>query len=259
MKRAIRLGILGAAVYGAALAVQIPAGWIAHWAGGRLPAGVTLSGVEGSLWHPKVARIDVDLPGRGVLRAGPAEARLRPLGLLTGRLVADIQARALDGRTSARAAVGWGGQWRVPRASVTMPLARLADIDSRLAFGQQGQITVEAEGLRGRGFPDQGEVRAVIADFTVPGLGPEGPFGTYTADATFSGGGQVQGRVATDKARMLAIEGRFQADLEGRRARFNGEAWAPEGAPPAARQLLSLFGTLRSGRAQIRWQGSLAP
>jgi hypothetical protein len=257
MRRGIRLGLLGLAVYVAALVVQLPAAWLVHWSGDAIPDQVALSGIDGTVWHPRVARIQVDLPGPGALRAGPAEARLHPLGLLTGQLEADLQARGLGGSARARVAMGWGGQWRVTSARADMALESLADVDPRLAFGQRGRVTVEADGLHGVRLPEAGNVRAVIADFQMPGFGPEGPFGTYVADGRFSEGGSLEADVSTEQARVLAVKGTFRADMGSGRARFNGEAWAPDGAPDAARQLLSLFRSYRDGRARINWQGRL--
>lgn len=258
MRRAARLGVLGAGLYLAALAVQVPAAWVLHWGQGAVPEGVTLSGVEGSVWHPTVERFVANLPRSGRrLEGGPAEVEIGAWQLLRGRLQADLEAMALGGQASGRAAMGWGGAWRVPRAEVRLPLASLGKVDSRLDFGQSGTLRVTAEGLQGNDVPRSGSLRATVREFRLPAFGPEGPYGTYRAEADFQEGGKLQGRVSTTSARLLGIKGRFRADLSRRTARFNGEAWVPDGAPAEARQVLGLFGKVREGRAPIQWQGGL--
>jgi hypothetical protein len=257
MNRAVRLGLLGLVAFGLALVAQVPAAWLVHWNRDRIPDNVTLSGIEGTLWHPRVNRIAVGLPGGGLLQAGPAELRVRPLGLLGGKLETAFEAEALGGQAAGRATVGLGGQWRVPEARASLALERLGVIDPRLNFGQQGRLEVTVDGLGGSRLPDQGRVATVIHDFRFPGLGPDGVYGTYRARGEFAQGGQLKGEISTEKARVLAIKGNFQASLRGGRARFDGEARAPKGAPAEAEQLLSLFRNYQNGRARIRWRGRL--
>ena len=257
MKRAIRLALLGLVAFGLALAVQVPAAWVVHWNRDRLPDTVALSGIEGTLWHPRVNRIAVELPGSGVLQAGPVELAVRPLGLLSGQLETEFEGEALGGEAAGRASVGWGGQWRLPGARASLALEQLGVVDPRLNFGQQGRLEVTIDGLGGTSLPEQGRVEAVIRDFRFPGLGPDGIYGTYRARGEFDQGGQLRGEISTEQARVLAIKGNFNANLGDGRARFDGEARAPEGAPPEADQLLSLFRNYKDGRARIRWRGSL--
>ena len=257
MRRAVRLSLLGAGVYLGALALQVPAAWLAHWGRPALPEAVSLGQVEGSLWHPRVERFAVDLPGSRRLEGGPADARIRPLPLFLGRLQAQLEASALGGKASGGLWMGLDGGWQVPRFRADLPLERLGEVDPRLDFGQGGTLDLAGEGLKGARLPEEGTLHATVREFRLPGLGPEGVYGTYEAEGQFSGPGKIQGRVTTTRSRVLAVKGRFQADLQGGTARFNGEAWAPEGAPEAARQLLSLFGQVQNGRVRIRWQGRL--
>ncbi|MEF8792643.1 type II secretion system protein N [Thiohalorhabdus sp.] len=253
----MRLGLLGAGVYLVALAIQVPAAWVVHWGQGAIPEGVTVSGVQGSLWHPTIDRFAVDLPRSGRLQGGPLEARIAVWQLLRGRLGAELEAAALGGEASGRAAMGWGGNWRVPRAEANLPLTRLGEVDPRLDFGQGGALEVTAEGLRGTRFPDAGSLRGTLREFRLPSFGPEGSYGTYRGEAEIGGPGDVQGRVSTASARLLGFQGDFQADLAAGTARFDGEAWVPDGAPAEARQVLALFGEIQDGRTAIRWQGRL--
>lgn len=257
MRRSVWLALLGGSVYLAALAVQVPAAWVVHWGQDALPEKVSLSGVQGSLWHPTVDRFTVDLPQAGRLEGGPAEVQVGLWPLLRGRLRADMEALALGGEATGRAEVGLNGGWRVPRVEASLPLRNLAKVDSRLDFGQGGTLTVTGEGLQGTELPRKGSLRATVREFRLPGLGPEGPYGTYRAEAEIDDAGRIQGRVVTASADLLGIEGQLQGNLNAGTARFTGEAWVPDGAPEEARQLLGLFGKVREGRAQIRWQGGL--
>lgn len=80
MRRAGLLVSIGVAAYLVFLAVLAPAGDLYGWLAPRLPA-VALSGVDGSVWAGRTARVIVS--GRDL---GAAQWRLHPGALLLGRL-----------------------------------------------------------------------------------------------------------------------------------------------------------------------------
>ena len=254
-RRAILLTGLGVLAYLVALVVQVPAGWALHWSRGSLPAGIEWQGGEGSIWHPRVRAVTVNLPAGNRLAVAPAELRVQPLRMLTGRLAVKARAGLLGGETRARGSVGLDGNWRVARAQGSLELAALSSVGPLLDFAQEGRLLFAARDLKGARLPAGGTFRASLEGFRVGWVDSPGPLGEYRLEGRVTGPGRIKGRVRTTEAGSLGLKGRLQADLRAGRARFDGEAWATDDAPDTVRDLLSMLGRVEGNRTRIQWRG----
>ncbi|MFA9462057.1 type II secretion system protein N [Thiohalorhabdus sp. Cl-TMA] len=254
----MRLLIMGALVYVIALVVQLPASWAFHWARGTVPEAVTWQGVEGTIWHPRINRLAVALPGGIQVPTGPVGVDFQPSALLTGALGARFRAELLGGTVRGRLTGGPGGRWTMSEIQGRLSLSRLADIDPRFGMaGAQGTLLFAGENLAGRALPEKGQLRATLEGLQVGLLPTDGPVGEYALRAEVTGPGRIRGEVQTLEERALGIRGRFRADLRKRTYRFKGEGWVPSDAPQAVQDILPLLGPVRDGRVNIQRQGRL--
>lgn len=144
----------------AAFPARVAIGWFA-------PAGVAVSGVNGSVWSGRAQALRA--PG---LSAGPVSWRIRPLSLLIGRLVADIEATVPGGFASGRISASMTGAVHVRDARASVPLAQLT---AGMSIGRAaGMLQANVDRLRlVDGWPESivGELRLQAVRYPVPQLG----------------------------------------------------------------------------------------
>ena len=240
--RRIRLRTGPAALFGGmlliALIVFLPMRAVLGWAGaGR--QGLVAREVEGSIWDARLR--DASL---GQLPIGDVDARLSPLGLLTGRAVLTLERDGAIGvpPLSARAYVSRHGMGverataRIGAGALFQPLPvaflDLADVTIRFRDDQcseaQGRVTATLAGdVAGVGLPPSvsGDARCDAGALVLPLTGAAGTEGVtlritgdgrYRAELVMQGGDattigrlQAAGFVAGPRGYQLSVEGRF--------------------------------------------------
>lgn len=194
---------LAAGVYVAAAVALFPAGTAYRW---FAPPEVNLAGVEGSVWRGRAALASV--AGFGVY---DLEWSISPWALLTGRLLANVQARQPDGFFNAEVSAGL--------ASI-----RITDIQATTSLATLGQAVFVGD-LRGlvsaqlstleleQGWPVRAVGQVRIADLETPLLTPNGPtdlipLGNYVVQLVDSGASEVRGTFE-DQGGPIEAEGSF--------------------------------------------------
>lgn len=253
------LGGMGLVVFAASLAAHLPARMAAGWARPALPPMVELSGVSGTVWHPRIRRIKVNLPRGPELTLGPARVDVGLWRLVTGAVGLSGRLEAYGGRVTTRGWLGLGGGWRVERLRGRLPLGSLKEADPRLAMARlEGQALVRGEGLEGdnRG-PRGGELRLGLIDLQVAWLADDRPLGDFSLPLAVVEPGKLEGSLSSPAANALRAKGDLRLDLDAGRVRFTGQAWPGEAANDNIRNALPLLGRMEGNRALIRYRGRL--
>ncbi|WP_298136429.1 type II secretion system protein N [Acidiferrobacter sp.] len=226
MKRLSPYGVWALAAYAVCLLATVPARVV--WPGlrGRLPAGVRVAGIRGTVWEGRLA---VFVPAASA--AGPlCEVRFRftPLALIRGRAG---YALSLAGKVQGRMRVTRGpGAWGVSNLAVTAP-ARVLDALVPLArtVRPRGVLALRARTLVwGRHGAGHGTLIWSKASVTGAPAGPAGDYAVRFAVAdqavsyrirTLTGALRLTGR---GRYRPASGQLSFAGDLSARSGHLRG-------------------------------------
>jgi general secretion pathway protein N len=225
-RRAAALAALGIAAYVAFLVAMLPARFVV--ARVALPPGLTLEGVEGSIWsgHARATWQS----------AAPLDIawHWRPAGLFAAHVAYEVEARGSTLDAHARVARGFS-QWSVEDLQLEGDAAALsAFVPLATPWQPAGRLQASAVRLawNARGLSGAADARWLDASLA---LAPVRPLGTYLLHIEGEGG-PARVRVTTSQG-TLRITGEGSLETSGHFA-FNGEARG-EGAD--AQQLASLL------------------
>jgi len=246
----VKRGVLIAAAV-AAFLVCLVAMMPAHQIASRLPAGVELGGVGGTIWSGKARSLAVN--GRSI---GAVQWSCRPWRLLLLEWSCKVGLKPPGGEVAGdlsgdfgQAVVGQGLRGRVPIAAfegIATPRGWTGELELDVAeIRLVGRRPVEANGTL--------FLRALRA----PGLGGQvlGDFELVVGEGTV-GSESLNGRLR-DLGGPLHVRGSIELDAEGRYL-LTGDASPGPGAGPAIFDTLSFLGPPdRQGRRPFTIEGSL--
>jgi hypothetical protein len=241
------------------LVAHLPARQAFQWLKPSLPGMVQWAGVSGSVWHPRIQQVRLDLPRGPELTLGPARLDVGLWRLVTGAVGFSARVEAYGGRLSGRGWLGLRGGWRLVRLRGSLPLGRLGEADPRLAMAQlDGQALLRSDGLAGqRQRVEAGELRVGLTDFAVAWLAEDRALGDFSLDLTVPEPGRLEGELSSPASNALRASGELRLNLSEGRARFQGQARPGKAANDNIRDALPLLGRMQGDRALIRYRGRL--
>jgi hypothetical protein len=243
---------LGVGAYVAFTLAMFPAGTAVRW---FAPPGVTLAGVEGTLWSGSAASCSV-----AGFAAESLRWRVRPWALLLGRLDASVEAQIPDGFVSTSLAAspsrvrfsGLRGATSLPALAAVLPIR-----------GMRGQASVVLESLEiAGGWPTTvvGELKLAgleTAPFIPDGSGALLPLGDYTitfvpaperellAQFVDTGGPlEVSGTVKLDAARAYTFDALVEPRAGAPESLVEGLRIMTADPDPEGRHRLTMTGSL---------------
>jgi general secretion pathway protein N len=233
---------LFAGVAVAAVLVFVVAGAPATLLSSLAPAGVQLTGVQGSLWTGEASSVRV-----GELRFGRTRWDLAPWQLLLGRLAGEVDAILPGGFARGKFALGLGGSLQLTDFSAASSVAAIVAATGMGLPINDGQLALQLTALKiSGGWPEQavgelsvGEVPLIFRD----GLPVQDQLASFELrfDADdVPEAGPLEGKL-TDLGGPLEVAAVLQltppANYE-----LSGRAAARAGAPQEMQQALVLLG-----------------
>lgn len=205
-----------------AVVVWLPASLVVRLMPGHVQ--VRMLDVRGTVWTGNAGGIWVN--GRGL---GSLSWRIEPLGLLRGRIDADV---ILQGELVGSAKVQRGfSHWRVEQATATLPADWMAPLLASPGLYPRGRLQValsQAEHRDGQWQQLDGSARWTEA--VLAGPGASAALGELQADWTLGPDRRVIGEIR-DNGGPLAVSGTFNADLAHYQAELHLLARDPAVAP----------------------------
>lgn len=241
-----RLIVVGVLTLLAGIVILFPARVAHHW---FAPPGVGISGISGTVWRGKA---------RDVVAAGiyvrDVEWRLKPLGLLTGKLRYAVSASPGIGSLSTDLAVGIGGDLSLENLTSDLSLGLFASVFG--IPGLQGRAQMEfvsATLSQGTLLDAQGSI--ITSGIVLP-LVTQGGIGGYKVEFVSGENEVVASLVDTDGIVDIAGSLRLGRD---RRYVFEGLVAPKETTPQGlAQQMRTFLGSAdESGRYELRFEGQL--
>ena len=237
--------VVGLLTFVAAFVALFPARVAYNW---FVPPAVQVSGLQGSIWSGSAAEASV----AGVdLR--DFKWRLRPSGLVTGKLAAHVEASPSSGFLEADVAAGLGGSISLSNVNGSLPLSDFAAV-ARVP-GLAGNASVQFEELRIRdGLPVVATGTLAVANLVAPMVDPSS-IGGYRAEFFTDENAVIASVEDVDGVFDLAGSLTISAD---RNYQFLGKVAATDGTSEKLRRQLRFLGTPNErGQHDIRLEGQL--
>jgi general secretion pathway protein N len=249
MVKAKRLIAVGVVALLAAVVVTFPARVAYQW---FAPAGLTLSGISGSIWSGAAAQ-----GSAGGLFLSDVSWRFRPLSLTGLKLGYTVAANIPSGFLESDVAVGIGGSMHFSDLAAAMSLASLGAVlpDVLPGNGIEGSLRIELEGLvLADGFPTHAEGTVDIDGLVLRALSPTA-LGDYRAALQSSGDG-ISAAIE-DVSGILDVSGSLVL-AQDRTFSLVGQVAPTASAPPGVLEQLQFLGSPDpQGRREFRIEGGL--
>ena len=246
MKRGL-LVAAGVAAFLVCLVAMVPANQLAR----RLPAGVELNGVGGTIWSGRARSLTVD--GRTL---GGLQWSCRPWPLLALRWSCTASLSPRGGEVSADLSGDFGGEVAGKNLQGRVPIAAFEGIAT--PRGWSGDLELDLDELRLVGNrPTAATGTLFLRGLRGPGAGGQvlGDFELTVGEGTV--GGEVLNGRLRDLGGPLRVRGSIELGQDGRYL-LTGEAAPGPGAGPAIFDTLSFLGAPDSqGRRPFTIEGSL--
>lgn len=230
---------------------NIPATWAA-WGIHRAAPVLWLNGVNGTVWHGRAGRAQLDMAGAAPLALGKVTWDLSPWSLLILRPCVRFASEVPGQQISGVACRGLTGTTQVRDLDLTAPIAAIKPL---LQFDATGSLSMQVPKAQ---IAANGKVSRLDARlswqnaraFTGENWLSLGAFGA-TAEADGQGG---------VRAKVFDLSGPYKSDIEARWApgqenwQLSGTIHPQEGAAPVVRQILQVLGEeLDSGAYRVNW------
>lgn len=242
--RARGIALLAVAAYLAFLVATIPARWAAAHL--SLPPGISISGVQGTVWNGSAA-VDVE----NATRLAVVRWHFLPARLVAARLAfaAQIAGDALRGSGEISRGVR---SYEVRGLSVHADAAALAAfVPLAAAWHPQGRLALDAPALAWDGREARGSAHAQWQGATLA-ISDVRPLGDYRVDVRAEGGPARLDVATVSGPLRIAGHGTFAPPDA---LAFSGEARAEGNSAAALEPLLNLIGPRRAdGARAIEWR-----
>ena len=228
-----------------ALIITLPARVAYSWAA---PAGVAVSGIQGTVWRGQADAISVN----GIY-IGDVSWQIKPLRLLTGQANYHVKGAPASGFIEGNIGVRIGGKLIVSELAASLPLKLFAGPLRVTGLGGDASLQFERiEVVEGLPVAANGTVR--VNGLVAPRLSRES-IGGYEAEFFTQNNGIAATVEDTDGIVDLAGSLQVQAD---RSYQFLGKIAAKPGAPESlTRQLQYLGSADERGQRELRLEGML--
>ncbi len=235
----------GLLTFVAAFVALFPARVAYHW---FAPPAVQVSGLQGSIWSGSAT----EAAAAGVYLRD-VKWRLHPLGLLTGKLAAHVEASPSSGFLEADVAAGLGGSIALSNVNGSLPLGDFAAL-ARVP-GLAGNASVQFDELRVRdGLPVVATGTLAVANLVAPMVDP-GSIGGYRAEFFTDDNAVIASIEDVNGVFDLAGSLTISAD---RNYQFLGKVAATDATSEKLRGQLRFLGTPNErGQHDIRLEGQL--
>ena len=242
MKRYVLVGLL---VFAAVLVATFPARVAYRW---FAPPDLVLNGISGSVWR---GTADEGMAGGAYMRT--IRWRLKPAGLLTGKLALEASANPAGGSIDTDVAVGLGGSLELSDLSGSVPIDLVHPAFQQ--SGISGDLSLRfARLVIENGLPVVADGSVTVSNVYVPNLSA-GVLGDYRAEFQ-TGDGGITGSV-DDLSGVLEVAGVVTLTAD-RAYTLVGEVAARPDAPPSVEQQLRFLGSPNErGLRPFRFEGRL--
>jgi general secretion pathway protein N len=237
----------GVAAFLVCLVAMVPARQVA----GRLPAGVTLSGVGGTIWSGDARALDVNGLALGALRWS-----CRPWRLLVLEWSCSVGLRPQGGEVAGDLSGDFGPVIVAENIEGRVPISAFEGIATPRGWRGELELDLDRVSLAGR-RPTAASGTIFLRGLRGPGTAaqPLGDFELAVGEGTV-GGETLNGRLR-DLGGPLHVRGSIELGQDGRYL-MTGEAAPGPGAGPAIFDTLSFLGPPDSqGRRPFTIEGSL--
>ena len=237
--------IAGIVAFALALILFMPARVAYQW---FAPDTVQLAGIGGTVWSGQAREFSAS----GVYLRD-LKWRLKPLGMLTGKIALDLEANPSSGFIEAGVALGLGGKVLIDDLTGSLPLQLFA---SPLRMpGLAGNASLQFARIEIRdGLPVVADGNLAVAGLVAPIVDP-GPLGAYRADFFTAEDGVVASVEDTNAVFDLAGSLTVSSD---RSYQFLGQVAPTDRTPEKLRRQLRFLGSPNErGQHEIRLEGSL--
>ena len=240
-----RFVIIGVITLLLGLLVVFPARVAHHW---FTPAGVAISGIQGSIWHGSANEAAAD-----GLYMRDIEWRLNALRIFTGQLSYSVEATPVSGFLESDVSIDFSGTLTLSNLTAALPLELLADAVN--VPGLQGNVSLTFERMEiVDGLTTAAQGTAQIADLVIPIFG-RASLGGYKAEFFTQSNGVMASIEDTDG--VLDLAGSFQVRAD-RSFEFIALVIAKPEAPQGIRQLLQTLPLANErGQRELRYEGIL--
>lgn len=170
--------LAGGLLYLAFLAATAPASTLFWLTNHLVSPGITTSATTGTLWHGEAQNVSFTPPGGQAISLDRLSWNIRPLGLLLGRLPAEVEFSGAGAKGRGTLRLTPSGL-DITQLDTTLPAAWLGRIQPILdTFRLEGTVTLRSNefSLRQNHYQGQGEILWHQAAF---GLSPVKPVGNY--------------------------------------------------------------------------------
>lgn len=231
MRKPARLLLAGLATLLVGLLINFPARVAYQW---FAPQELTLSGIDGSMWHGSAARGIV-----GGVYLTELSWRFRPRALLSGRLGFAIRSKPVAGLLDANVALGPAGSIVLSQLRGSVSLASFADLFP--LAGIDGDLRLDFDKLViDKGIPVEAKGTIAVANLVSRYLSPA-PLGDYEAEFRTSDD-SILGSVAARSGVLELADATIRLTTTGE-YQFTGKIAAKPGAPAALRQQVQYLGS----------------
>jgi len=239
--------LTGALVLLLGLAILFPARVALNW---FAPAGLRISGVQGSAWHGNAREASVN----GVY-VRDMKWNVQPLRLLTGALSYRVEATLESGFAESELSIGLGGAISFTDLRAALPLALYARVSGVPNLqGSEGNVSLSFERLElVDGFPVAADGVIEVAGLVVPFL-YRGSLGGYKAEF-FTQDNGITGSFE-DTNGVVDLAGSVQINADRSYTLVVPLAAKPE-TPASLRQLIQYLPKNERGRHELREEGTL--
>lgn len=228
-----------------AMVVMFPARVAYRWAA---PAGVAISGIQGSAWRGQADAISVN----GIY-IGDVSWQIRPLRLFIGQANYHVQGAPVSGFLEANVGIGIGGKLIVSELAASLPLNLFSK--SLNISGLSGDASLQfdrIEIIEGLPVAANGTIR--VSGLVAPRLSRE-PIGGYEAEFFTQNNGIAATIEDTDG--VVDIAGSLQVQ-DDRSYQFLGKILAKPAAPAGLKRQLEYLGSAdERGQRELRLEGML--
>jgi general secretion pathway protein N len=237
--------LVGLLTFAAAFVVRFPARVAYNW---FAPPALHVSGLQGSIWSGSATEVSA-----AGLYLRDLNWRLRPLGLLVGKLAASVEASPSSGFLEADVAAGLGGSISLSNVNGSLPLSDFSSI-VRMP-GLAGNASVQFEELRVReGLPVAAKGTLAVVNLVAPLVDPSS-IGGYRAEF-FTDDNGVNASIE-DVNGVFDLAGSLTITAD-RNYQFLGKVAATDGTSEKLRRQLRFLGTPNErGQHDIRLEGQL--
>lgn len=241
---------IGIAAYAVFLLITLPAAFMTKR---LMPLGIIVADASGSVWSGRAGAVQY----RGLV-LGPTQWRVKPLGLLAGRLTVELNTKRDDGRLDATVSTRFGSSLLLTHVNATLPLSTIGSMSGGMVRGWQGTVQASIDSMElTQGWPTAIEGSINVVDLVGPPSQPTSIGGYRVTFAESESANEVVGALSSLDGTPLDAIGTVRL-LPNRSYLIDAQVGVREGAPQSIRRSLEYLGAPDAqGRRPLSISGTL--